>query len=181
MAANKHYTLSHAKQCREILYAGGNSMAQGRVTRIHHIGVTVNDVTKTLRAWEDLLDCKGKIVDIPENNLKIGVLHIAGVTFFFNEYTDPSKKAKTVEGLELPVRFSGHQIVNKKGEGISHIAFETTDIDYHIGKAREAGMGVKMDVPKDALEGVCNFIDPEDVALPLEFMMPVEGHDNPLE
>jgi len=156
-------------------------MVKGKVTRIHHIGVTVNDAKTTLNAWESLLDCEGKVVDISENKMKIGVLHVAGVTFFFNEYTDPSKKAKTVEGLELPVEFSGHQIINKKGEGVSHIAFETTNLDYHVGKAREAGMGIKLGQHKGALEGMCNFINPEDVALPLEFMMPVEGHENPLE
>jgi catechol 2,3-dioxygenase-like lactoylglutathione lyase family enzyme len=156
-------------------------MAEGKVTRIHHIGVTVNDAAATLQAWEQLLDCKGKVVDIPENKMKIGVLHVAGVTFFFNEYTDPSKKAKTVDGLELPVEFSGHRIVNRNGEGISHIAFETSNLDYHIGKARDGGMGIKLDHHRDALEGICNFINPEDVALPLEFMMPVEGRKNPLE
>lgn len=156
-------------------------MTNGEIVGIHHIGVTVNDARATLHAWESLFSCKGKVVDIPENNIKIGVLHIAGVTFFFNEYTDSSKKAETVEGLELPVEFSGHQIINKKGEGISHIAFETTDLDYHIGKARENRMGVILNDHRDALEGICNFINPEDVALPLEFMMPVEGRKNPLQ
>jgi len=156
-------------------------MVEGKVTRVHHIGVTVNDATATLHAWESLLDCQGKVVDIPENKLKIGVLHIAGVTFFFNESTDPVKKGKAAETLKLPVELGGHQIVNKKGEGISHIAFETTNLDYQVGKAREVGMAVILNQHKDALEGVCNFIDPEDVALPLEFMMPVEGRKNPLE
>ena len=79
-------------------------MTSGRTVGIHHIGVTVSDAKATLNAWESLLDCKGKVVDIPENKMKIGVLHVAGVTFFFNEYTASSKKAKTVEELELITR-----------------------------------------------------------------------------
>lgn len=44
-----------------------------------------------------------KVVDIPENNIKIGVVEVVGVTFFLNEYTDPARKAQAVQGLELPV------------------------------------------------------------------------------
>jgi len=155
-------------------------MANGRATRVHHIGVTVKDVEETMRAWEMLFDTKGKIVQVTEH-FRIGVFHVAGVTFFFNENTDPSKPDDVARGFEVPVIFGGHQIVNEQGEGITHIAFETTDLDYHVDKARAAGMGVKHDVHKDSLEGMCNFIDPNKVSLPLEFMMPVEGRENPLE
>ena len=79
-------------------------MTSGRTVGIHHIGVTVNDAKATLNAWESLLDCKRKVVDIPENNIKIGILHVAGSRSFVTSYTDSSKKAKTVEGLELITR-----------------------------------------------------------------------------
>lgn len=74
-------------------------------------------------------------------------------TSFLNEYTDPTRKAQAVQGLELPVTFSGHRIVNAVGEGISRIAFETTDLDYMVEKAKGAGMRFTTDEPKDALEG----------------------------
>jgi len=155
-------------------------MKKGKVTRVHHIGVTVNDAEKTVEKWKELMDCDGKVVDIPENGLKIGVLEVADVTFFFNEITDPDKK-DSAEELELPVVFGGHQIVNKSGEGITHIAFESTDLDYHVNKAKELGFNPLREEGKDSLEGICNFIDPNDATLPLEFMQPVEGKDNPLE
>jgi len=79
-------------------------MTSGKIVGIHHIGVTVSGATATLDTWESLLDCNGKVVDIPETKMKISVLHIPGVTLFFNEYTDSSKKAKTVEGLEFIAR-----------------------------------------------------------------------------
>ena len=151
-------------------------MAEGKATRVHHIGVNVKNVEETMSAWEMLFDTKGKIVQVTEH-FRIGVLNVAGVTFFFNENTDPEKKAD----LAGPVVFGGHQIINERGEGITHIAFESTNLDYHIGKAKDAGMSVTHDPHKDSLEGICNFIDPNKVALPLEFMMPVEGRHNPLE
>jgi len=151
------------------------------VTRIHHIGVTVNDVEKATDEWSRLFGCEGRVVDIPENNIKIGVIEVVGVTFFLNQHTDPERKAQLTEGLELPVNFSGHQVVNGVGEGISHISFETTDLDAMMGKAEEIGLRARLDEHRDALEGVCNFIKPEDAHIPLEFMQPVEGKDNPLE
>ena len=156
-------------------------MEKGEVTRVHHIGVTVNDAEKTVEKWKELMDCEGKVVDIPENDLKIGVLEVADVTFFFNEITDPEKNGKASEGMDLPIDFGGHQMVKEKGEGISHIAFETTNLDYHMDKAEDVGFRRTRDEAKDSLEGICNFINPNDATLPLEFMQPVEGKDNPLE
>jgi catechol 2,3-dioxygenase-like lactoylglutathione lyase family enzyme len=156
-------------------------MAQSHtVTRIHHIGVTVNDAEKAVKEWKEAFGFEGKVVDIPENKIKIGVVEVAGVTFFLNEYTDPERKAKATEGLELPVTYSGHRIINEFGEGVSHIAFETTDLEYHVDKAKKAGMRFKHEEAKDALEGICNFVLPKDAHIPLEFMQPVEGRENPL-
>ena len=152
-----------------------------KVTRIHHIGITVNDAQKAVEEWREAFGFEGKVVDMPENNLRIGVVKVAGVAFFLNEYTDPARKDKLTQGLELPVTFSGHRIVNEAGEGISHIAFETTDLDHMVEKAKKAGMRAMLEEPRDALEGICNFIVPEDAHIPMEFMQPIEGRKNPLE
>ena len=151
------------------------------VTRIHHIGVTVNDAQKAVDEWREAFGFEGKVVDIPKNKMRIGVVKVAGVTFFLNEYLDPDRKASLTEGLEIPVNFSGHRVVNAVGEGISHVAFEVTDLAAITDKAKAAGMRLKMEEPRDSLEGICNFIVPEDARIPLEFMQPVEGRKNPLE
>jgi hypothetical protein len=106
---------------------------------------------------------------------------VAGVTFFLNEHTDPSFRAKAIEGLKLPVTFAGQNVVNAAGEGISHIALEVTDLNYMMGRAKKAGMRFKQEKPKDALEGICNHLVAEDAHIPLEFMQSVEGRKNPLE
>ena len=152
-----------------------------KVTRLHHIGVTVKNAEEAVKEWREAFGFEGRVVDIPENKMKIGVVEIAGVTFFLNEYLDPERQARNVEGLELPVNFSGHRVVNALGEGISHIALETTDIDYMMEKARAAGLNFRWEEAYDSLEGVCNHLVPEDAHLPLEFMQPIEGRENPLE
>lgn len=152
-----------------------------RVTRLHHIGVTVKDAAEAVRQWKQAFGFKGKVVDVPENDLRIGVVKVAGITFFLNEYLDPERQANTTRGLTLPVTFSGHRIVNALGEGISHIALETDDVYRLMEQATEAGVEFRWKKPHDALEGICNFVVPEDGHLPLEFMQPVEGRENPLE
>jgi len=151
-----------------------------QITRIHHIGVTVNDAQKAVEEWRQAFGFEGKVVDIPQNKMKIGVVQAAGVTFFLNEYLDPTRKASLTEGLEFPVNFSGHQVVNAAGEGVSHIAFETTNLAATMESAKESGLRLKMEEPRDALEGICNFIVAEDAHIPMEFMQPVEGRENPL-
>ena len=47
-------------------------------------------------------------------------------------------------------------------------------------RAKKAGMRLTTDKPKDALEGICSFVVPEDARIRLEFMQPVEGRENPL-
>lgn len=155
-------------------------MADRQITGIHHIGVTVNDATRVVDTWSKALGVAGKVVDVPENDLKIGIIRVAGITFFFNEYTSEARQLAAIEGITPPVTYSGHRVVNRQGEGISHIALETTDLDGQLDMARAAGMTVLHDTNKDALEGICNFISPEDAGLPLEFMQAVEGRENPL-
>jgi catechol-2,3-dioxygenase len=43
--------------------------AKSKVTRIHHIGVTVNDAQKAVAEWKEAFGFAGKVVDIPENNI----------------------------------------------------------------------------------------------------------------
>jgi hypothetical protein len=94
--------------------------------------------------------------------------------------TLPERKAKAVEGLDLPVYFSGHDIINFRGEGISHISFETTGLDYMMQQPEDAGMKAKFDLHRDALEGVCYLVQPNDARIPIEFMQAVEGRGNSL-
>lgn len=152
-----------------------------RVTGIHHIGVTVNDAEKAVAEWKEAFGFEGRVVDLPDNGMRIGVVRVAEVTFFLNEYLDPDRKVQNTEGLELPVEFSGHVVVNRTGEGISHIALETTDIESLIEKAKKAGMRFTWEEPKEALEGVCNHLVADDAHLPLEFMQAIVGKKNPLE
>jgi catechol 2,3-dioxygenase-like lactoylglutathione lyase family enzyme len=155
-------------------------MAEGQIGGIHHIGVTVNDASHTVDVWARAFGAEGKVVDIPENEMKIGVVHLAGVTFFFNEYTSEARRNAAIKGVKAPVTYSGHRIVNRYGEGISHIALETKDLADQLDHARAVGLNILYEENKDALEGVCNFISPEDVGLPLEFMQAVKARKNPL-
>jgi 4-hydroxyphenylpyruvate dioxygenase-like putative hemolysin len=152
-----------------------------KVIGLHHIGVTVNDAAKVVEEWREAFGFEGKVVELPEANMRIGVVKVGGVTFFLNDHDDPEWKEWSVRGLTLPVDFSGHKVVNEAGEGISHIAFETTDLVYVVNRARMAGMRFQREEPLDALEGICNHLDADCAHLPLEFMQPVEGRPNPLE
>jgi hypothetical protein len=67
-------------------------------------------------------------------------------------------------------------ITEGKATRIHHIGVNVKDVE-----GDDVCMGIKHNTHKDSLEGVCSFIDPNEVTLPLEFMMPVKGRVNPLK
>jgi len=75
---------------------------KAKAKRVHHIGVTVHDAEKVVDLWSKLLDCEARVVHLKEKQLKIGVVRVAGVTFFFNEVTEPSKKAQIKQSVTCP-------------------------------------------------------------------------------
>lgn len=155
------------------------SSPTNRITKIHHIGVMVNDAHKAVEEWKEAFGIEGKVVDDPAHDLKIGVVEVGGIRFLLNERTDLVRRAAQSSHLDLPVVFSGHQVVNVAGEGISHIALETTDLNATLEGVRKAGMQVLNEEPKDALEGICSFVAPKDARFPLEFMQAVKGRKDP--
>lgn len=93
---------------------------------VEHIGIAVNNAASAAMLYEKLLGCKPyKTEEVKGENVK---------TVFFQ--TGETK----IELLEATSEESAiQQYINKKGEGVHHIAFEVENIEEEIARLQSEG------------------------------------------
>jgi methylmalonyl-CoA epimerase len=95
--------------------------------KIDHIGVAVNSLEESLHIFKDILgmECSGE-EEVKEQNVKVAFLPVGESEIELLESTSPDGNiAKYIE---------------KKGEGIHHIAFEVEDLAVMLKKLQEEGV-----------------------------------------
>ncbi|MBB6218484.1 methylmalonyl-CoA/ethylmalonyl-CoA epimerase [Anaerosolibacter carboniphilus] len=100
-----------------------------KVLKVDHIGVAVKSLDETLKFYQDMLGLElhgTEVVD--EQKVKVAFLPVGDTEVELLESTDP----------EGPIA----KFIEKKGEGIQHIAFRVPNIEEAI--AELMGKGVKM-------------------------------------
>lgn len=107
--------------------------------RLEHIGIAVKDLEASNQLFETLFGAP---------HYKIEAVASEGVqTSFFK-----SGGAK-IELLEASNESSAiAKFIEKKGEGIHHLAFEVDDIEFEINRLKEAGFQLIHEVPKDGAD-----------------------------
>lgn len=118
--------------------------------KIEHIGIAVKNLEASNALFTTLFNRPPYKEEFVESE--------AVKTSFFQ--TGESK----VELLEATAESSAiHKFIEKKGEGIHHIAFEVEDIHAEMARMREEGFRVLNDQPKRGADNkwVC-FIHPKD-------------------
>jgi len=117
--------------------------------KLEHIGIAVKNIQESNHLFEQLLGVSPyKMEEVASENVK---------TSFFQ--TGESK----VELLEASSSESAiAKFIEKRGEGIHHIAFEVEDIHISMKKMREKGFRLLNDAPKRGADNklVC-FIHPK--------------------
>lgn len=117
---------------------------------IDHIGIAVKDLESAVKTYEKILNrnCdKREVVDSEKVE-----------TAFFN--TGQSK-------VELLGGTAPDSVINKyiekKGEGIHHVAFEVDDIHSELDRLRKEGFTVLNEQPKDGADNkLVAFVHPKD-------------------
>lgn len=105
------------------------------VTKIDHIGIAVKNVDETLKFYEDIMGikCVSKEV-VEEQKVKVAFLPIGDTEVELLESThEDGPIAKFIE---------------KKGEGIQHIAFKVDNIEEAIKELQEKGVRLIDEQPR---------------------------------
>ena len=117
--------------------------------KVEHIGVAVKSLAVSIPLFEKLLDCpcyKTEHVDVEKVN-----------TAFFQKGETKIELLETSDQNGVIAHF-----IEKKGEGIHHIAFEVEDIKYEIERLKKEGFTVLSETPRRGADNklVC-FLHPK--------------------
>ncbi len=117
--------------------------------KISHLGIAVKNIEDSLKLYTDVfgLELEG-IEEVPEQKVKVAFLPIGESRIELLEATEPdSAVAKFIE---------------KKGEGIQHIAFQVENVEKAITSAKEMGLKMIDEKPRKGAGGAkIAFIHPK--------------------
>ena len=133
------------------------------LTRVHHVGLVVRRLEDGLAFWQDRLGLRiSKQATVVDQGVKAALLPIG---------------RSEIELLE-PISNEGGvgKFLEKRGEGLHHVCFETADVDGELAGARERGFPLIDQAPRPGLAGMICFLHPKGTAgVLVEFATPPAG------
>ncbi|MCD6104402.1 MAG: methylmalonyl-CoA epimerase [Thermosipho sp. (in: Bacteria)] len=111
-----------------------------KVNKIDHIGIAVKNAKERLKLYEDFLGLKVKnIEDLADRGLRTYFIEIGETRF---ELLEPLNENSEIS-----------QFLEKKGEGIHHIAVNVEGIEQAVELAKSKGFKPLSEVPKSGAGG----------------------------
>ncbi|MGC8864095.1 MAG: methylmalonyl-CoA epimerase [Bacteroidales bacterium] len=111
------------------------------ITHIEHIGIAVKSIEESLPYWEGVLGLKCYAVEeVKDQKVKTAFFIVGQTKIELLESTDP----------EGPIG----KFIEKKGEGIHHIAFATKNIEAALEEAAARGIQLIDKQPRLGAEGL---------------------------
>lgn len=133
------------------------------LTRVHHVGLVVRRLEDGLGLWQDVLGLRvSKQATVEDQGVKAALLPIG---------------RSEIELLE-PVNENGGvaKFLEKRGEGLHHVCFETPNVGAELAAARDAGFPLIDEAPRAGLAGMICFLHPKGTAgVLVEFATPPAG------
>jgi len=110
-------------------------------SHIEHIGIAVASLEKAIAFYEGVLGLKCyKIEEVADQKVRTAFLLVGETKIELLESTDP----------EGPIG----KFIEKRGEGIHHIAFAVEKISDHLAHAEASGVKLIDSVPRKGAEGL---------------------------
>lgn len=134
------------------------------IQRIDHLGIAVRSLAETVKYYEQALGLKCEhYEEVPSQKVKTAFFDVGGVHI---ELLEPTSPESTIA-----------QFIEKRGEGIHHIAFASDDIAGQLAGAKGAGVKLLHEVPFEGAAGkLVAFLHPKSTyGVLTEFCMPKPG------
>jgi methylmalonyl-CoA epimerase len=126
--------------------------------KIHHIGIAVKSLERE-KFWNEYFGIETEeIKEIPDQKVKIAFIPIGEVKI---ELLEPVGEGAVSKFLE------------KRGEGIHHIAIQVTDIEDVLTRMKASGIALIDETPRQGAEGKIAFVHPKSTGgILLELVQP---------
>lgn len=116
--------------------------------KVDHIGIAVKDLEQVLPYYTETLGCPlMKIEEVEGQKVKVAFIDAGNIKL---ELLEPMSE-------DSPI----HKFIEKKGEGIHHIAFGVDGIEERMAELRENGVNLLSDEPKPGAGGAMVAFTPE--------------------
>lgn len=120
------------------------------MNKVDHIGIAVKSIDERLTYYTETLGLKLlKIEEVPSQHVRVAFIDAGNVKF---ELLEPTSEESAI-----------FRHIEKRGEGIQHVAFGVTDIRERMQELREKGIRILSDEPKPGAGGAeVAFLHPKD-------------------
>src|SRR6266852_5453111 len=133
------------------------------LTRVHHVGLVVRALEDGLAFWRDALGLRvSKQATVRDQGVRAALLPIG---------------RSEIELLE-PINRDGGvaKFLEKRGEGLHHVCFQTPDVAAELAAARGRGLPLIDEAPRPGLAGMICFLHPKGTrGVLVEFATPPPG------
>ncbi|KMY54698.1 MULTISPECIES: methylmalonyl-CoA epimerase [Bacillaceae] len=110
------------------------------MNRIDHIGIAVSSLEETLRFYTEQLGLAlMKIEEVASEQVKVAFIDAGNVKF---ELLEPMSSESAIA-----------KFIEKRGQGIHHVAFKVENIEQRIQEIKENGIRMINDIPKPGAGG----------------------------
>lgn len=112
-----------------------------KITHIEHIGIAVKDLNEAIPFYENFLGLKCyNIEEVKDQKVKTAFFMVGQTKIELLESTDP----------EGPIG----KFIEKKGEGVHHIAYAVEGIEGQLSEAESKGINLIDKAPRRGAEGL---------------------------
>jgi methylmalonyl-CoA epimerase len=114
---------------------------------VHHVGVAVPSIDDAMRFYGDKLGLAvDETLELPDRQLKVAFVKAENMLIELLEPTDP----------DTPVA----RFLERRGPGLHHLCFGTTDIREHLRDLRDKGVELIDEAPRPGAHGDVAFLQP---------------------
>lgn len=118
--------------------------------RLDHIGIAVKNLDEAVKFYRDVLGLElVKLEEVPEEKVRTAMFRAGEVFIELLQGTDPESAIS--------------KFIEKRGEGMHHIAIHVDDVDAKTEELRSKGVALTYDKPRVVAHGErkINFIHPK--------------------
>lgn len=106
------------------------------ISKINHIGIAVKSLEEQIPFYRDILQLEFEgTEEVPDQKVKVTMFRIGEIRMELLEPTDANS----------PIA----KFIDRKGQGLHHIAYDTDNIKEEINKAQEKGIRMIDKTPRD--------------------------------
>ena len=128
------------------------------IEKIDHIGIAVTNIEEAIRLYADVFGLKvGEIETVEEQKMRVAMISVGESKIELLQSTDS-------EGLIA-------KYIQKRGEGVHHLAFEVKNIQSALKILREKGIPLVHEEPRAGFEGTKTaFLHPKATTVLIELV-----------